>query len=65
LGASIYNGLSLSYPLGNSLELMVEPYLRTRIPSISADDYVLDQKIWYGGLFLGIRKQIGKGFYLP
>jgi hypothetical protein len=25
----------------------------------------LEQKIWYGGLFIGFRKQIGKGFYLP
>jgi hypothetical protein len=65
LGASLYNGLTLSYPIGNSLEFMAEPYIRTRIPSISADDYVLDQKIWYGGIFIGIRKQIGKGFYLP
>jgi len=65
LGASVYSGLSFSFPIGNSLEFMAEPYLRTKIPSISADDYVLDQKIWYGGIFIGFRKQIGKGFYLP
>ena len=65
LGASLYSGISLSIPIGNSLEFMAEPYVRTRIPSISAEDYVLEQKIWYGGLFIGFRKQIGKGFYLP
>lgn len=65
LGASIYAGISLSLPIGNSLEFMAEPYFRTRIPSISVDDYVLDQKIWVGGIFIGLRKQIGKGFYLP
>lgn len=65
LGASAYAGLSLSFPIGNSLEFMAEPYFRTRIPSISVDDYVLDQKIWVGGIFIGLRKQIGKGFYLP
>jgi hypothetical protein len=65
LGASIYAGISLSIPLGNSLEFLAEPYLRTGIPSISADDYVLNQKIRYGGIYIGIRKQIGKGFYLP
>jgi hypothetical protein len=65
LGASLYSGISLSIPIGNSLEFMVEPYVRSRIPSISAEDYVLEQKIWYGGLFIGFRKQIGKGFYLP
>jgi len=65
LGASLYSGISLSIPIGNSLELMAEPYIRSRIPSISAEDYVLEQKIWYGGIFIGFRKQIGKGFYLP
>ena len=65
LGASLYSGISLSIPIGNSLEFMAEPYVRSRIPSISAEDYVLEQKIWYGGLFIGFRKQIGKGFYLP
>lgn len=65
LGASVYSGISLSFPIGNSLEFMAEPYIRTRIPSISTEDYVLNQKIWYGGLFIGFRKQIGKGFYLP
>lgn len=65
LGASLYSGISLSFPIGNSLEFIAEPYVRTRIPSISAEDYVLEQKIWYGGLFIGFRKQIGKGFYLP
>lgn len=65
LGASVYSGISLSFPIGNSLEFIAEPYVRTRIPSISAEDYVLEQKIWYGGLFIGFRKQIGKGFYLP
>lgn len=65
LGASLYSGISLSFPIGNSLEFIAEPYVRTRIPSISAEDYVLEQKIWYGGLFVGFRKQIGKGFYLP
>ena len=65
LGASLYSGISLSIPIGNSLEFIAEPYVRTRIPSISAEDYVLEQKIWYGGLFIGFRKQIGKGFYLP
>lgn len=65
LGASLYSGISFSFPIGNSLEFMAEPYIRSRIPSISAEDYVLEQKIWYGGLFIGFRKQIGKGFYLP
>ena len=65
LGASLYSGISLSIPIGNSLEFIAEPYVRSRIPSISAEDYVLEQKIWYGGLFIGFRKQIGKGFYLP
>lgn len=65
LGASVYSGISLSFPIGNSLEFMAEPYIRTRIPSISTEDYVLNQKIWYGGVFIGFRKQIGKGFYLP
>ena len=65
LGASLYSGISLSIPIGNSIEFIAEPYVRTRIPSISAEDYVLEQKIWYGGLFIGFRKQIGKGFYLP
>lgn len=65
LGASVYSGISLSFPIGNGLEFMAEPYVRTRIPSISAEDYVLEQKIWYGGIFIGFRKQIGKGFYLP
>ena len=65
LGASLYSGISLSLPIGNSLEFIAEPYVRSRIPSISAEDYVLEQKIWYGGLFIGFRKQIGKGFYLP
>lgn len=65
LGASLYSGISLSIPIGNSLEFMAEPYVRSRIPSVSAEDYVLEQKIWYGGLFIGFRKQIGKGFYLP
>jgi len=65
LGASLYSGISLSFPIGNSLEFIAEPYVRSRIPSISAEDYVLEQKIWYGGLFIGFRKQIGKGFYLP
>ena len=65
LGASLYSGISLSIPIGNSLEFKAEPYVRSRIPSISAEDYVLEQKIWYGGLFIGFRKQIGKGFYLP
>lgn len=65
LDASLYSGISLSFPIGNSLEFIAEPYVRTRIPSISAEDYVLEQKIWYGGLFIGFRKQIGKGFYLP
>jgi hypothetical protein len=65
LGASLYSGISLSIPIGNSLEFIAEPYVRYRIPAISAEDYVLEQKIWYGGLFIGFRKQIGKGFYLP
>lgn len=65
LGASLYSGISFSIPIGNSLEFMAEPYVRSRIPSISAEDYVLEQKIWYGGIFIGFRKQIGKGFYLP
>ncbi|MDP4815471.1 MAG: hypothetical protein NWR79_13475 [Saprospiraceae bacterium] len=65
LGASLYSGISLSIPIGNSLEFIAEPYVRSRIPAISAEDYVLEQKIWYGGLFIGFRKQIGKGFYLP
>jgi hypothetical protein len=65
LGASLYSGISLSFPIGNSLEFIAEPYVRSRIPSISAEDYVLEHKIWYGGLFIGFRKQIGKGFYLP
>ena len=65
LGASVYGGLSLSFPVGNSLEFIAEPYIRSRIPSISVDDYVLDQKIWIGGIFIGLRRQIGKGFYLP
>ncbi len=65
LGASLYSGISLSIPIGNSLEFIAEPYVRSRIPSISSEDYVLEQKIWYGGLFIGFRKQIGKGFYLP
>jgi hypothetical protein len=65
LGASLYSGISLSIPIGNSLEFIAEPYVRYRIPAISAEDYVLEQKIWYGGLFIGFRKQIGQGFYLP
>jgi|GEM_PF-963535 len=65
LGASLFTGISLAYPLGGGFELLAEPHLRSRIPVISAEDYPLEQKIWYGGLSIGLRRQIGKGFYLP
>lgn len=58
LGLAFYGSVGLTYRITNDLDLLVEPHIKWRPQSITAPGYVLQQRFFTSGLFLGLRKRV-------
>lgn len=57
LGISWYASLGLAYKVNSRMHVMVEPHLRFYPKSVTRDQYIVDQKYFTTGLFIGLRHQ--------
>lgn len=58
LGLAFYGSVGLTYRITDDLDLLVEPHIKWRPQSITAPGYVLQQRFFTSGLFLGLRKRV-------
>lgn len=58
LGLAFYGSVGLTYRISDDLDLLVEPHIKWRPQSITAPGYVLQQRFFTSGLFLGLRKRV-------
>lgn len=58
LGLAFYGSLGVTYRLNDQFDILVEPHIRWRPQSVTVPGYVLDQRYFTSGLFIGFRKKV-------
>ena len=58
LGLAFYGSIGLTCRLSEDLDLLIEPHIKWRPQSITTPGYVLQQRFFTSGLFLGLRKRV-------
>ena len=58
LGLAFYGSLGVTYRLNDQFDILVEPHFKWRPQSVTVPGYVLDQRYFTSGLFIGFRKKV-------
>ena len=58
LGLALFGSLGVTYRLNDQFDILVEPHFKWRPQSVTAPGYVLDQRYFTSGLFIGFRKKV-------
>jgi len=58
LGLALYGSLGVTYSLNDQFDILVEPHFKWRPQSVTVPGYVLDQRYFTSGLFIGFRKKV-------
>jgi len=58
VGLGFYGSMGVYFQVKDNMQVLFEPYAKWRPGSYTVDGYVLDQRFFTTGLFVGIRKRI-------
>jgi hypothetical protein len=58
LGLAMYGSVGVTYRLNDQFDILVEPHFKWRPQSVTVPGYVLDQRYFTSGLFIGFRKKV-------
>lgn len=58
LGLALYGSVGVTYRLNDQFDILVEPHFKWRPQSVTVPGYVLDQRYFTSGLFIGFRKKV-------
>lgn len=58
LGLAFFGSIGITYRISPRIDLLVEPHIKWRPQSVTVPDYVIDQRFFTSGIFIGFRKKV-------